>query len=747
MRWTGLCIMFAFAVVAAAEAQPTYSWRYYRPTNTGIQGDYCDAIWIGADDDPWIGGYVPSFEEGGLAKFVQSENRWINVSNVDYPEIGHPENTGTTRVRDITPDAQGNLWMGTGRGVLVFNPSIGPSSLIRYDASNSPWPGGWVTNVEIAPDGTVWASGYATAWGGGGLMRFDPSTSSWTYLGSSRPERLAIQPKPGGGYYVWAAEGPGYTTLAQRYDSTTQTWTTFPSTNGNPRNLPGNKCVDAAGNLWIYRVLADGFNTVLDCRRPDGTWVSVPAHPGGGADVLRAFGTLQAVTDGNSQMWRFNGTSWVGLGDWGNVFWTYDVAVDSTGAVWACGVGGAAKRDVNTGQWQRYRVTNTSQYDFFNNDLAVDQQTGQVAACANAGSGYGGMVLYDGTRWIGFNNAQYGLGYPWPFPTDNSEAVAFRPSSGHIVVNPMYNGVREWNGSTFVTLQTGTTVRDFVEDSLGRLWYIGEYYNLQYHDGTTWTQAGIAGWGGQIQRDPERPGTIWAATQYEIVRTDGAYRFARNVGHFPELTLQSDYLTGLATDHDGVAWIGCTVQYGAGGTGGGLIRLDSATGTYNILRYDLGWPFPGQYVTPWAVTPDGRLWMQYDTDYPYVSRGLCWYDGASVGAFPAPPGGEPQWGGLPHAQIEELEVRVLPNGYELWMTCISRGIAVLTVTYPLVLVGDLNCDGAVDFADINPFVLRLTDPAGYQAAYPDCPDANGDINGNGSVGFDDINPFVALLTN
>jgi hypothetical protein len=60
--------------------------------------------------------------------------------------------------------------------------------------------------------------------------------------------------------------------------------------------------------------------------------------------------------------------------------------------------------------------------------------------------------------------------------------------------------------------------------------------------------------------------------------------------------------------------------------------------------------------------------------------------------------------------------------------------------------GDLNCDGAVDFGDINPFVLTLTDPAGYALAFPNCDIMLADINGDGSVGFGDINPFVALLT-
>ena len=62
-------------------------------------------------------------------------------------------------------------------------------------------------------------------------------------------------------------------------------------------------------------------------------------------------------------------------------------------------------------------------------------------------------------------------------------------------------------------------------------------------------------------------------------------------------------------------------------------------------------------------------------------------------------------------------------------------------------VGDLNCDGSVDFGDINPFVLYLSNFAAWQATYPDCDPANGDIDGDGiypSLG--DINPFVALLS-
>ena len=60
--------------------------------------------------------------------------------------------------------------------------------------------------------------------------------------------------------------------------------------------------------------------------------------------------------------------------------------------------------------------------------------------------------------------------------------------------------------------------------------------------------------------------------------------------------------------------------------------------------------------------------------------------------------------------------------------------------------GDCNCDGRVDFGDINPFVLALSDFNAWRTQFPNCPVANPDVNGDGHVDFGDINPFVALLS-
>ncbi len=60
-------------------------------------------------------------------------------------------------------------------------------------------------------------------------------------------------------------------------------------------------------------------------------------------------------------------------------------------------------------------------------------------------------------------------------------------------------------------------------------------------------------------------------------------------------------------------------------------------------------------------------------------------------------------------------------------------------------LGDLNCDGAVDAFDVEPFIEALVDPAGYAAEYPGCDRRLGDINQDNFIDSLDIEPFIGLL--
>ncbi len=76
-----------------------------------------------------------------------------------------------------------------------------------------------------------------------------------------------------------------------------------------------------------------------------------------------------------------------------------------------------------------------------------------------------------------------------------------------------------------------------------------------------------------------------------------------------------------------------------------------------------------------------------------------------------------------------------PNVVSLQLTSITAGH-----------LGDMDCDCFVTVGDIGGFVMALTNPAGFDAAFPDCSIENADVNQDGFVTVGDIGAFVTLLT-
>ena len=58
---------------------------------------------------------------------------------------------------------------------------------------------------------------------------------------------------------------------------------------------------------------------------------------------------------------------------------------------------------------------------------------------------------------------------------------------------------------------------------------------------------------------------------------------------------------------------------------------------------------------------------------------------------------------------------------------------------------DMNCDGAVDAFDIDPFIIALLNPATYAESFPNCNRDLADMNQDGGVNAFDIDPFIAAL--
>ncbi len=107
-------------------------------------------------------------------------------------------------------------------------------------------------------------------------------------------------------------------------------------------------------------------------------------------------------------------------------------------------------------------------------------------------------------------------------------------------------------------------------------------------------------------------------------------------------------------------------------------------------------------------------------------------------------------------------VKLTNNGYVFFITHLHNaagedisalpvfgtgGDALIRLTLDAAgpLLGDVNCDGAVDNGDIDAFVLALLDAAAYAAAYPDCDINSADVNGDDSIDNGDIDGFVECL--
>jgi hypothetical protein len=174
-----------------------------------------------------------------------------------------------------------------------------------------------------------------------------------------------------------------------------------------------------------------------------------------------------------------------------------------------------------------------------------------------------------------------------------------------------------------------------------------------------------------------------------------------------------------------------------------------------------GWPGPGNIdADPLFVDPDGpdndpETWE--DNDYRLSAGSPC-IDAGDSGAVPADTfdldgdgdvdepvpfdlDGSPRFvddpdtpdTGVPHPSYPDLPI-VDMGAYEF-----QAG--------PAYDPGDLNCDGVISPADIDPFVIALTGgQAAYEAQFPDCNYLNADVNADGSVSAADIDPFVGLLT-
>ena len=681
-----LLLAASLLLTAGVPASAQVSWRHYRPTNTGILGDYVQAIHLDDQDRPWIAAYTHIWEEGGMSR-MNADGTWEVLSSFDHPAITSP------RFTDIVEDAGGVLWIGTHKGLLRYDPAAGASSLARYDKNNTPMPGDRISDVDLAPDGTVWLAIYnVSGTVQGGLVRYTPSTGSWQvwttangltwgggWSGWNAVSHVVVRPDAdgSGAYTVWYGS-PHNLGMGTYRNGVFQSL-------GNPQSPPSGRYpmsflsadpLDDQGHLWFLS------NEGLVRQAADGSELVVGYPAGLSSEVSR----VVALSNGRAALGTFyadvfvwSSGNWSYLGNWGSVDHTYDLAEDSTGALWVGGIGGAAK--YQGGVWQRHRLTNAGMIGFFVRaiDFAPD---GRVFVNGNSSPGTGGFDVFDGVRWTNVNDKNYGLGPVWGLPSDDVQALCFR-ANGKLALAPGGpQGLLEWDGTSYTYLiPQFNQIEHVAEDSLGRLWAAHDQtFGITRVTGTqtvTYTSSNSQLFGGSIgsvEDDPAGAGYVWITTQFGVAHTDGSTwnLYPRELLGLTQNTT-SELLTVAAPAPDGTLWIGSF---------NGLYHFDPQTSQYT--RYHPGnSALPSTDVTRIHVAPDGSVWVAtFDEVGPYPG-GLTRFDGAAWTHYSTASSE------LPHNQIWALNSRPTAGGYEVWVGMPSEAVAVLdVVTAPVFCAGD-----------------------------------------------------------
>lgn len=338
------------------------------------------------------------------------------------------------------------------------------------------------------------------------------------------------------------------------------------------------------------------------------------------------------------------------------------------------------------------------------------------------------------------------------------------------------NNIARWDGQRWRALGDGVTTGQNVmaatmavfDDGDGPKLYVGgqfaragnrEVNNIARWDGSNWEPVGNGLYGAPRNSLP------YVVTL--LPHDDGRGRSLFAAGSFTHA--DGAQVNGVAR-WDGQAWSGvgggvagwylsyiveCMAEYDSGDGPqlyiGGEFARAGGRACQNIARWD---------GTSWFPVGSGATGGVYGMAVFDDGTGPQLYAGANSTFPDVLYGSVARWNGVRWSPTSErvlgtaggLTVLDEPGGPALWF----GGSFVTVGDMPSVRIarfgcldtgvrGDMNCDGRVNFFDVDGFVTALIDPDAYFETFRGCERMNADCDGNGRVDNFDIDPFVALL--
>ncbi len=307
-----------------------------------------------------------------------------------------------------------------------------------------------------------------------------------------------------------------------------------------------------------------------------------------------------------------------------------------------------------------------------------------------------------------------GSGFSYPYGEDGQ---CYEPATaGGVVAWRQYlsgnNEIFRWDGTTAENISASSMVDSDVDvGSNGDVIWSRNHTWLYYYRASTGEvlALGVRGENPQLYIRPDGVATYayQDPTTNEVVYFDGATAQVIGMGaHYGAMISLWNGMVAWLAEGVGADFTNAEIYVWKAGATTRLTNDDAVSGI--------------QDDNP-SIYSDVVIWTRYPTG-PFNPRLFLW-DGEDMVQLTTTP--------AKYASFHHWEVSFMGD----------PGLYLARLVQP----GDTNCDGAVNAFDIDPFVLALTSPGGYAAAYPECSIWTADANMDGAVNAFDIDPFVALL--
>ena len=636
---------------AQAPKKNSPEWKYFRPSNTGVAGDYFYTMNIDSFGVKWTTGFYAFWEEGSINRFDDSV--WTNWSNFE----GYIPND---RVYVIEFDHLNRVWAGTDSGLAMFD----GKKWTQYTIYNTPIKQDFhVRGIAFDKDNNLWFVYNAYHLGGkGGVVKFDGTNwTTYSYENGMLPtydvHDIVIDKKN----KVWVATSEG---LVDLRETSYKLYTTKNSQLSS--NQISTLYIDEKARLWML-----GYGT-LDAF--DGhSWLHYTSQNSPldvYVDCFDVRGDKILVGSTSSTAYIFNGTSWA---VYPAPYHVYGTKIDSLGNYWMCGIGFLIKYDgLKTITYTRY---NTGLPEYWMNDIFIDSKNRKWVS-----NGNGGVDLLDEPVWKDYGPWNGGLfPNPIPYTTIGKAATEDKFRNIWMAYEGVYGGVVEiprgdetdttdwviWeSANAHVDLQF---INCMSSDSSGNIWVGLDHdsrVSVYTHATNKWRSFILTDYGlngasfTRVQSIGTAPdGKVWIVSELGLVifNADGSYNTTYSI--WDAGGLPNAELFDIGFDSKGNKWIG---------SDSGLVKFDGINWTtYNkhnsgILANHTHSVAVGENDTIYAAT-----FNVYN--YPYYG-GLSVFDGDNYWeTF------EQQSSPIPHKQVQDVEIDKLGN---VWLDCESMGIAV-----------------------------------------------------------------------